>query len=212
MADPLNQPGPKPAGQVTTSAISVGQYDAPDDGSSVIDGITLCCASLARDNSIIDCTNGIANLGKHTGSAFTDGSSSYTSFNSYGGADIGFRHAGNSAVGLKLEGTYRFFQVQGVGWSVNESGNIATAGETVSGNSTVTGTATVGAGLTVTAGAIKPAQYTVASLFACLAASKGSIAVVTDLARAPQYREVGVPGGGTISSPMFCNGSAWEAH
>ncbi|MGE7154636.1 hypothetical protein ACQKJ1_12930 [Methylorubrum rhodesianum] len=200
----------------SSKAIGIGQYDQPMAGStSVVNGIEICCASLARDNTVLDLTgshNGYMNQGAHPGSAFTDGSASAISFNSYGGAGIGFRHTGSSRVGLQLEGRYSDRQVQGQGWNVDPAGKITSSGETISGNSHIAGNATVGNGLSVAAGSFKPAQYTVASLFACLAASKGSIVVVTDLARPPQYREVGVPGGGTISSPMFCNGTAWEAH
>jgi hypothetical protein len=72
-------------------------------------------------------------------------------------------------------------------------------------NATTFGTHTV-TGLTM------PAQFAVASLPACNAAAKGGMAVATDVSAAPTYRQTGLAGGGTIAVPVFCNGSAWEAH
>ncbi|SFV13446.1 hypothetical protein SAMN02799631_05687 [Methylobacterium sp. 174MFSha1.1] len=113
-----------------SAAIAVGQYTQPTDAASLVNAMTLCCATLASDNTILDNTgshNGIANLGTHAGSAFTDGSGSAISFNSYGGAPVAFRSAGQKAVGLKIEGRYSEFQVEGVAWSVNPAGILTAA-------------------------------------------------------------------------------------
>lgn len=52
--------------------------------------------------------------------------------------------------------------------------------------------------------------YTVATLPVCDGSRVGGMAYVTD-ASSPQYRS-GVVGGGTAIVPVFCSGSAWEAH
>ncbi|MCP1548496.1 MULTISPECIES: hypothetical protein [Methylorubrum] len=200
----------------SSKAIGIGQYDQPLAGStSVVNGIEICCASLARDNTVLDLTeshNGYMNQGAHPGSAFTDGSASAISFNSYGGADIGFRHTGSSRVGLQLEGRYSDSQVQGQGWNVDPVGKITSSGETISGNSHIAGHATVGNGLSVAAGSFKPAQYIVTKLFSCNPETKGSFVVVTDLDATPTYRQTNFSGGGSIAAPLFCNGSKWEVH
>jgi hypothetical protein len=118
-------------GAQISSAISIGQYAAPATGTSMVNGIVFGGANLIRDNTIVDFTgsiNGYANIGTHPGSAFTDGSASAVSFNSYGNVGIGFRHSGTSAIGLKLEGIYTGFQVQGVGWNVNGAGALTATG------------------------------------------------------------------------------------
>jgi len=199
----------------SSSAISIGQYSPPTDSTSLINGLIFGGATLVRDNTVLDgtgSTNGYMNQGYHAGSAFTDGSNSAISFNSYGGASVGFRHAGTSAVGLQLQGAYSGFQIQGQGWNVSPAGVVTSAGTVVSGNSSVSGASTVGGGLTVTAGALKPTQLTVAGLFPCVAASKGSVVTVTDLASEPSYRALIATGGGSISALAFCTGSAWVAH
>lgn len=114
----------------SSAAITVGQYDQPRDTAALVNGVTLCCATLASDNTVLDQTgshNGIANLGTHPGSAFTDGSGSAVSFNSYGNAPVAFRSTGAKAIGLKLEGSYSGLQVQGLGWSVNPMGVVTAA-------------------------------------------------------------------------------------
>lgn len=182
----------------SSKAVGIGQYSEPAPGqTSLVNGMEFCCASLVRDNTILDLTgstNGYMNQGYHAGSAFTDGSNSAVSFNSYGGAGIGFRHTGASGVGLRLDGSYSGFQIQGQNWNVNPVGEITAAGVNVS------------------VGALKPAQYTVAGLFPCVANSKGSVVVVTDLAADPAYRGLITAGGGSISALAFCTGSAWVAH
>lgn len=194
----------------STSAISIGQYSPPTvDPTSLINGMTFGGATLIRDNTVLDgtsSTNGYMNQGYHAGSAFTDGSNSAISFNSYGGASVGFRHVGSSAVGLQLQGAYSGFQVQGQGWTVNPTGVVTSAGAIVN------GTATVGTGLTVNQGALKPAQYTVAGLFPCVTASRGSVVVVTDLAAGPTYRQPITAGGGIETALALCTGSVWVAH
>lgn len=95
---------------------------------------------------------------------------------------------------------------------MSPSGVLTSSGQTVNGNSSVSGTATVGIGLIVTAEALKPAQYTVAGLFPCVAASKGSIVVVTDLAAGPTYRQPITAGGGTETAIALCTGSVWVAN
>lgn len=200
----------------SSKAIGIGQYDQPLAGStSVVNGIEICCASLARDNTVLDLTgshNGYMNQGAHPGSAFTDGSASAISFNSYGGAGIGFRHTGSSRVGLQLEGRYSDRQVQGQGWNVDPVGKITSSGETINGNSHIAGSALVGNGLSVASGSFKPAQYIVAKLFPCSPEAKGSLVVVTDLDATPTYRQTSFSGGGSIAAPLFCNGSKWEVH
>ncbi|MCP1551638.1 MULTISPECIES: hypothetical protein [Methylorubrum] len=200
----------------SSKAIGIGQYESPGAGhSALVNGIELCCASLISDNTIYDLTssrNGYLNLGKHSGSTFTDGSNSAISFNSYGGADVGFRHAGTSAVGLQLQGAYNFFQVQGQGWTVNPAGVVTSSGSIVNGDSSATGTATVGTGLTVNTGAFKPAKYTVATLFPCIAATDGSVIYITDLAQPSTFKQTGFTGGGNNKSLAVCNGTSWELH
>lgn len=115
----------------SSSAISIGQYDTPSQGTSLVNGMVFGGATLVRDNTIYDLTgsyNGIFNQGYHAGSAFTNGSNSAIAFNTYGDVGIGFRHSGTSGVGLKLEGVYTGFQVQGIGWNVNGSGAATATG------------------------------------------------------------------------------------
>jgi hypothetical protein len=52
--------------------------------------------------------------------------------------------------------------------------------------------------------------YTVATLPACNAGLKATLAVVTD-ANAPTYNAT-VAGGGAVTIPVFCNGTNWTAH
>lgn len=78
------------------------------------------------------------------------------------------------------------------------------------------GTTTPGALLDV-AGTVRTPQalltgYTVATLPTCNAAAKGTLTMATDVSSAPTYRQTGLTGGGTIAVPVFCNGSAYEAH
>ena len=60
---------------------------------------------------------------------------------------------------------------------------------------------------------VSDASYvsTVANLPACGAATKNSMAAVSDQNGAPTYRGV-LTGGGAIAVLAYCNGTAWEAH
>lgn len=53
-------------------------------------------------------------------------------------------------------------------------------------------------------------SYVVAALPPCVAALKGAMAYVTD-ARAPTYNGA-LSGGGSVSVPVACNGTAWLSH
>lgn len=57
---------------------------------------------------------------------------------------------------------------------------------------------------------LKLKSYTVASLPACVAASRDSLLVVTD-ATSPTYRGA-LTGGGTVRTPVYCDGTSWTAH
>ena len=57
---------------------------------------------------------------------------------------------------------------------------------------------------------MQPAQYTVATLPTCNASSKALLLVVTD-ATSPTYNGA-LTGGGAVTVPVLCNGSAWASH
>lgn len=57
---------------------------------------------------------------------------------------------------------------------------------------------------------MQPAQFTVATLPTCNASSKALLLVVTD-ATSPTYN-ASLTGGGAVTLPVLCNGSAWTSH
>ncbi len=68
-------------------------------------------------------------------------------------------------------------------------------------------------GTSVLAKALKPLQlsaFTVAALPACNATYQDTMAVATD-ATAPTYRGT-LTGGGTVRTPVYCDGVAWSSH
>ncbi|AYO85318.1 hypothetical protein [Methylobacterium brachiatum] len=67
-----------------------------------------------------------------------------------------------------------------------------------------------GGGVVQMQGVMQLLAYTVATLPVCDATRVGGMAYVTD-AQTPTYRN-GVVAGGTNVVPVFCSGSAWEAH
>lgn len=60
------------------------------------------------------------------------------------------------------------------------------------------------------AGPLKLATYTVAGLPACNATYQDHMAIATDV-NAPTYRGA-LTGGGTVRTPVFCDGTSWTAH
>lgn len=67
-----------------------------------------------------------------------------------------------------------------------------------------------GGGVIQMQGVVQLTSYTVGTLPVCDASRVGGMAYVTD-AQTPTYRN-GVVAGGTNVVPVFCSGSAWEAH
>lgn len=65
-------------------------------------------------------------------------------------------------------------------------------------------------GLNVSANGVTLPVYTVATLPACAAGNKNTMAAVSD-ATAPTYNGA-LTGGGTVDIPVFCNGTSWTAH
>ena len=59
-------------------------------------------------------------------------------------------------------------------------------------------------------GPLKLATYTVAGLPACNATYRDHMAIATDTT-APTYRGA-LTGGGTVRTPVFCDGTSWTAH
>ena len=186
----------------SSAAIAIGQYSVPRDTTALVNGVTLCCGTLIGDNSVLDATgshNGFMNIGKHAGSAFTDGSGSQISFNSYGGADTAFRAAGTMGVGLTLtDGIYTAYQIKGKGWNVAPDGSLTVPR------------------ITTSNGGLQLASYTVSRLgsLACAAGTKGSLVMLTDVSGKIAYRAdiATVSGGGSETVLAFCNGRNWEMH
>jgi hypothetical protein len=75
---------------------------------------------------------------------------------------------------------------------------------------TATGYAISGVNVIDASRLVKLAPYTVTSLPTCNTANQDKLAVVTD-ATTPTYRGA-LTGGGSVRTPVYCNGSAWEAH
>lgn len=71
---------------------------------------------------------------------------------------------------------------------------------------------TLGTGASLKTQSVTLTGSTVATLPACSATTKGLMAMATDVSAAPTYRQTGLTGGGSIAVPVFCNGSAYEAH
>lgn len=110
---------------------------------------------------------------------------------------------GNSSNALTTNQTY--------GIRAAQASNIALLGMDLSNNATGAALASAGAFNSGTSSSLLvSATYTVATLPTCNATLKGSLASVTD-ATAPTYNAA-LTGGGAVSIPVYCNGSAWTAH
>ncbi|GJD54080.1 hypothetical protein OPKNFCMD_6861 [Methylobacterium crusticola] len=96
----------------------------------------------------------------------------------------------HAQTGIRLGGVYSGYQITGTGWNVNPVGVLTAAGAVM------------------TAG-FRLAPFTVSTLYACVPASVGTMAYVTD-ATSPAYDAVVTTGGGTKLSPVFCDGTAWR--
>jgi hypothetical protein len=60
-------------------------------------------------------------------------------------------------------------------------------------------------------GLIFPVTFTVSALPACTSSNKGGMAEVSDAAASPAYLGTAT-GGGTLTMPVMCTGSAWQYH
>ena len=75
-----------------------------------------------------------------------------------------------------------------------------------------TGNVTLGSGASLKTQSVTLTGFTVATLPPCSTTTKGLMAMATDVSTAPTYRQTGLTGGGSVAVPVFCNGSAYEAH
>jgi hypothetical protein len=142
---------------------------------------------------------------------------------------LGTITSGTFSIGMAVTGTNVLPSTyitagSGTSWTVNQTQTVASTTITgttqksidigtygVSGSNTVItlGSATTGATSTITVnGTLRLKGYTVSTLPA--AGIAGRIAYVTD-ATAPIYNAT-LTGGGTITIPVFDNGTAWTAH
>ena len=186
--------------RVTGSNYSTAGQSLEMSGAGAIFG-TRIVGPLSNAALSISTSGGTAGigLGDFTAASFTtaainDASTAPTSLNITGPKSLsGIRIAATTPYAIDMaDGTYSAGQIRGKSWSVDAVGNILAA--------------------SVTSAASRVTGYTVGTLPPCSASTKGLMTMATDVSAAPTYRQTGLTGGGLIAVPVFCNGTAYEAH
>lgn len=150
-------------------------------------------SSCAVGNTVGEMSSQATSTTNHARLIFVNGA--WQVVNTAGGVELQVNTAATDTAGIATTGSSTGFPIVG---PVGAATNI---------NLFLTGK---GAGFVQLGSPLVLPIFTVGSLFACNGSTKGAYAAVSD-ANSPSYNGT-LTGGGAVSIPVYCNGTAWTAH